>query len=65
MSCSFVLNFKSEHNHLGKEKSKTVVNVLIPKRAPTVFEEIIHRAVSKRIKGCILLPSGLIDCLKF
>ena len=44
-----------------KKEPKTVVDVLILKKAPTVFEEIIYRAVLKRIKGCILLPYGRIN----
>ena len=41
------------------------MDMLVLKKAPTVFEETIHRALSKRIKGCILLPYGLVDFLKF
>ena len=52
VSCSFVHSFKSEHTESFTKKA--VVDVPIPKQAPAVLVEIIHRAISKGIKGCTL-----------
>ena len=45
--------FQKRTQLFAKKNQKAIVYALIPKQTPAAFEEIIHRAVSKRIKGCV------------